>query len=541
MSTGAGQVMTQMEGVRGTPPLLASAGAGSRLLESALVALIAGTLYAFTIQSRAAHLDEFYHLLAGRSWEKDGSFRILDGVYLRARLFTMLVGETFDLTGRADLLAARIPSVLFAALSCGLLYHCLRGVANRWAAFSAAALLGLCGYTFDIAHFARFYALHAVLVLGAAISLHAAMRPRERYRTTLLVLSAICLVVAMHLQPVTVIAAIGLALWLLLGNLHLAWQAPVRTLALGGGALLAIVVLLQVPAVGDLLARFGRAERWAMATQDAPLYYLAEYLHQIPLLALLFPVAAWLACRRYGRTGTLGVIMVVVPLLLHSFAGMKAWRYAYYTYPFLCWTWGLAIGAVTERMRGGSALVPTLAGLGAMIVLTGSAPAYRQTVRILSDTRSDALTAPVPDGDWDKAAPALRALAAGGRTLVTSDDLRTLATIGRFDLFISHSRLGELEPPRDFTKDFRTGRPLVDTGAGMQAVIDCTPSGLIIISNKQWRTPMGVRPDVADLIERRLQPDARAPAGFRIYGWRHQPPRQSCPFAPPPHPMDDAA
>ena len=54
----------------------------------------------------------------------------------------------------------------------------------------------------------------------------------------------------------------------------------------------------------------------------------------MPLFSLLTPVALLLAIRSHARLGLLCASMIILCLTLHSFAGMKAWRYCYYVFPF---------------------------------------------------------------------------------------------------------------------------------------------------------------------------------------------------------------
>ncbi|GFZ96850.1 MULTISPECIES: glycosyltransferase family 39 protein [Sphingobium] len=506
----------------------------SMALPGAAPALAAGLLaclvYGLTIQTRPAHIDEFYHLLAGRSWAADGSFAILDGRYERARLFTAIVGGSFDLFGRSDLWVARIPSLLFSGISVGLVFQWLRQSGGIWSAVAGAALFGLAGYTLDIAHFARFYALHALMILAAAGSLFLATRPAGRFRPGWLAATALCLAIAAHLQPVTAIAALAMGCWLLFDQrATIAAMRPLHLIVLGAIALACATIALSQ--AGPALESYRHAERWATGSQDDAFYYLREFRAQMPAMLLLWPVALAAAWRRNPSLASLCAIMAMLCLTLHSFAGMKAWRYSYYVFPFICMAYGLAIGALVERFGGGGTLRPALLAGAAMLLLMGGDVAYRHSARLMASTLAQgpaALAAPVPDGEWDRAAPELRRIAQGSSLLVTGDDLRTLAHIGPFNLFISHSRLGELKPPTDFNSDFRTGRPLIDSPAALSEVIDCTDNGVVIVSDYQWRNPMGVRPEIAREIERRLTP-VPTHSSFHVYSWRHPTVRRACP------------
>jgi len=498
---------------------------------SLLAALFACLVYALTIQTRPAHIDEFYHLLAGRSWAADGSFAILDGRYERARLFTVMVGSSFDLFGRSDLWAARIPALLCSGISVGLVFHWLRQSGGIWSAVTGAALFALAGYTLDIAHFARFYALHALAILAAAGSLFVATRPESRFKPGWLTAAAFCLAIAAHLQPVTAIAAMTMGCWLLVDQRKtIGAMRPLHLVILGTVALAGAAIVLSQ--ADSALESYRHAERWAVGSQHDAYYYLREFWTQMPLMLMLWPVALVAAWRCNRSLASLCAVMVTLCLALHSFAGMKAWRYSYYVFPFICMAYGLAISTLIERLGGtGSPLRPVALAGTALLLLMGGDLAYRHSARLMASALAQepaSLAVRVPDGEWDKATAELRHIAQGSSLLITGDDLRTLAHIGPFDLFISHSRLGELKPPSDFNSDFRTGRPLIDSRAALSEVIDCMDSGVVIVSDHQWRNPMGVRPEIANEIERRLTP-VPTHSSFHVYNWRHPTVRRACP------------
>ncbi|CAM5326075.1 ArnT family glycosyltransferase [Sphingobium scionense] len=509
------------------------------ILPCLAVGMVACLLYGISIQTRPAHLDEFYHLLAGRSWQLHRDFALLDGQYVRAPLFTMIVGWTFDLVGRADLLVARLPSVLFSAISVAILFQWPRQSAGPWAGLSAAALLGLAGYTFDIAHFARFYALHTLLILTAAWTLYLATRTNRRLQPLWAGLAAMALILAYQLQPVTIIALAGLGGWLLIDQRALLLQTLKRhpRSALILSACVVIAVILGFEPLAAMVGRFAHAERWATAAQNDRLYYVREFWVQMPLFSLLTPVALLLAIRSHARLGLLCASMIIICLTLHSFAGMKAWRYCYYVLPFFCMAYGLAIASLLPATGPDKRRATLQTGIGAIVLLTllASSPVYREGARLTLAglkalaTGPVALAAPVPDGDWSRAEGPFRAIAARQGMLVTGDDLRTIAHLGDYQVFISSSRLGELPPFTDFTPDYRTGRPIIEAVSAMNAVIDCNRSGAVIVSDRQWRNPIAVTPAVADLIERRLTP-VRSVPGFHVFTWQAAKAARPCPY-----------
>ncbi len=510
------------------------------MIPALLVAAALCLLYGLSIQTRPAHIDELYHLLAGRSWAQNGNFALLDGEYLRARLFTMMVGATFGLVGDSSLLIARLPSILFMAATGAILFHWLRQQGGLIAAGVATILFGLAGYSFDIAHFARFYAPHVLLSLIAAAGMVHALPASGRIRPEGGAIAVAALALAAHLQPVTAILALALGCWLLIDQ-RARWVRLARSYPLGVALAAAVAVTLMILLSAELMklaASFGHAERWALENRDDATYYLREYWRQMPLMLLLWPVAVLLSARTDARLALLSGLVVAIALLLHSFAGMKAWRYCFYAFPFFCMTYGLAAAALLPRgiERTAPRTLLLVAALFALLLV--SSPVYRHGARLIVQAgrtlvaNPAAIAAPVPDAGWNRAAPQLRALAMQHDTLVTGDDLRTLVHLGGYDIFISHSRLGELDPPRDFTADFRTGRPIIDSAAALSRVVACNRSGLLLVSDEHWRTPMGVPAKVADFIEARMQP-IRSTADLHVFHWRQRGVTAPCPYRRP--------
>src|SRR3546814_12126217 len=116
----------------------------------------------------------------------------------------------------------------------------------------------------------------------------------------------------------------------------------------------------------------------------------------MPAMRLLWPVALAAAWRRNPALASLCAIMAMLCLTLHSFAGMKAWRYSYYVFPFICMAYGLGIGALVERFGGGRTLRPALLAGPALPLLMGGDVAYRPSARLMAPTPSHGPAAPHP-------------------------------------------------------------------------------------------------------------------------------------------------
>ncbi|AUW58821.1 hypothetical protein C1T17_12700 [Sphingobium sp. SCG-1] len=515
-------------------------------LQTPLLFLAAAALYTITIGTTPVRVDEYYTTFAARSWAENGSFAILDGEYTRARLFTMLIGAAFDLFGSTSIWIARVPTALMAAGLVTLVFAWVKNRAGTTAAIIAALTLALSGYTLDVAHFTRFYAPQALLVLGAAILIYAAAAQAGTAMVWRLAGAAALLLLGLHLQPTTAIAAAALALWFAAARFQWImamvrrrpWLALITTVS---------CVIFAVMILPPMMQKFLSASVWAQEHQYDRLFYLREFYRQIPLILILTPVAAALALRRDRSLALLSIIMISVALLVHSFAAMKAGRYVYYAMPFVAILFGLAVArpadaalAAGRRVLSGFGLPSELAGIGAGAIVLGVGvtallvnSSYRHTASALlhglTDLRSLAHLSDPSDPLWDEQEAALRRAVGPADFLVASDDLRTIVHIRPHDMLINPSHLSDLGATRDFTRDVRTGRPVLGSAAGMDRVINCRASGVIVIDDAHWRTAKGVPAEVADLIEQRTSPVRPAVPYFHIFRWEHRP-TAPCPW-----------
>ena len=155
---------------------------------------------------RPPHVDELYHVMAAKGWLTYGEPRIGDGLYDRAKLFTILVAGAIWMWGD-NLVAARLPSVFAGSLLVVAVFLWTRTVAGSAAAWIAALLLCLSSLSFQLFLWARFYALHALVFWLGAIGTYALFEERFRLRAKLgLALGAgLAFLLAFHLQFLTLV------------------------------------------------------------------------------------------------------------------------------------------------------------------------------------------------------------------------------------------------------------------------------------------------------------------------------------------------
>jgi hypothetical protein len=537
--------------------------AGRSLWWSAgFIFLLALAVRLLGVSSNPVHVDELYHLLAGRSWAEEGTLRMLDGEYLRSRGFTALVGYTFELFGRSDLYIARLPSVLAGALLTSAIFVWLSRQASIKAGWLGAMLFCFSSYAIVNTQFTRFYALQALAVwLGATAIYKLLALPDSKRGWWLIAVASIAFLAAIHLQITTVIAIMALALWVLI---DLSSQSRVRVMVRHAWSstniritvllLVAALVVLAIMFSGGLLHQFRYTPRWAAPDQDNFLYYFYEFFFTMPILWLFLPLAGVIALARWPRPALFCIVMAVVPLVLQSLGGMKSSRYVFYALPFLFAIWGMAAAILLPATwkaieQGVAALQQTtacrfpamfVAAMVSFLLAVSIAfaiianPIYRTTLKSLARDvtvgirQPSRLIASPPDWPWSDHAPALRSTIGNPSVLLVGDDFNAIAYLENYDLLINTHRVEDIPPKGEFVLDPRTGRRAISRPETIAKVVSCYEDGAVVVSDARWRTYIGISNEAADTIEQLTQPVTPAIPGFHVFKWQGQVAAVSC-------------
>jgi 4-amino-4-deoxy-L-arabinose transferase-like glycosyltransferase len=505
--------------------------------------------------------DELYHVLAARGWLADGVPRIADGIYTRAELFTVLVAVFFRVFGES-LLVARLPSLFAGTMLVVLVFIWTRTEAGRLAAWIAALFMALASLNIELALFARFYTLQALLFGLAAIGVYTLTIHRPAWTISGIILggSVLCLAVAWHLQELTLIGAAGVALWLALWA-GVPWLIALRGhgrgfwAAVGAVAsllLLAALVATQADFVRELLDRYRWSATWNIENRNAFWFYHVYLLQGYPTLWSIFPLVALVAMAAKPRPAFLCCVMFTVAFVLLSFGGMKSDRYLYFVMPFLFVIWGIALAAtwsflkrcvVRATNRSLLGVAPYLPRRPARRVLVALAVGFVvfangavvKTLMIplgvrLSGGEGANLSALEVRADWGAARTALEPWLETAAVVVTTRDLYALYYLGRHDILLNRSRVRDTQSA-EFGRDERTGRPVISTAESTRLVLECYPDGLIVADSVGWRDPKIVGDAVADLIESQTVPiEVPAAAQVKAFRW-HLPSRGAPPAA----------
>lgn len=511
-------------------------------------------LFTITILARLPGLadlpmnDEFYTLLAARGWLLEGQPQIADGLYPRAELFTILTAQAFAALGES-FVVARLPALVAGGLLVVLVFIWTRAHAGHLAAWIAALLLALAPIDGHVSTMARFYTIHGLLFWLAAIGVFALTDlPMSWLRRAGLALAiGFCLLLALHLQPLTLIGAGGLALWLA-GAAGLPWLRAQRRdprrfwLLLGGlalGGILGVVVVLQSGIAQEMLSRYRWTPVHSEGVSDQIWYYHLRLIERYPTLWPIFPFTVLLALASKPRP-TLFCLSVFVPALaVLSFGAMKHTHYLYFLQPFLFVVWGIALArawrflrrcvlAATDRAL--RQVAPALAGWPARALLIAGAVLF-----LLVANGAPARTLLKPFGvalgeneratDWTTASTLLEPWLRSASVILTANDLHALYYLGDYDFAINASRVSETPSGAEFARDPRTGRPALGTPESLERILECYPSGLILTDTFSWRASRAITDPVANLIVARTEPIA-LPGRLRLmaFSWQRQDP-----------------
>ncbi len=551
-----------------------------------LVFVAAALVYAIHLD-RPPHPDELYQIIPAEGLLATGKPSIAEGLYTRALAQTWIIAGCLRLFGDS-LAVARLSSLLGVAGVAALLLVWLRRNASPAAAWIGAVGFGLSPFALTTAQFARIYGVQTFCFFLVCLLSYAALAPpgllrpardmprRLRMapvpelwpRLLLLALALPPLLLAIHLQPTTLLGVVGLGLWAA-GAVAWPWlrdpAVPARHkgLAVAGVVLLGAALLAALWASGMLgplwhtyrytplfEARF-RNQFWFYA-EWLFLYYPLPFLLTLPLA--LLALAAW------PRPASLAACVFTAGFVLNSFGGMKGLRYLIYALPFLFALWGMGLAALwwapadgwpglggrlftygrqlAGRLPAGLRARRLIPGLVVLVALAN--PAWVKTAAQLAEVR---LPGEEPIPDWAAARPALEPWLKRVPVVVTTEELGTLYFLGRYDIRFSPSKLGEIEAQdrRELAPDWRTGRAVISTVGSLGQVFDCYQEGLFLLASRQWGHAHLFSPEVQAFIRDHAQP-VPLPGRSEVtaYGWSHpdgyQPPATCAALPPMPGP-----
>jgi hypothetical protein len=409
----------------------------------------------------------------------------------------MSLGFLFKVFGSSVLVAKAYGAVVGAALVLALFYWVYK-LADGLAAWVAGLLLTFAPIAIEISTFVRFYALHGLLFFLGTVFLYSAISEFESRRRSVLylVLSGTALAFAYHLQVMTLIGVLAIALWvsLLVGPRmlgRLSQFSPVkRALFVMGALVIGVLIFPTVLDYGRGLPRtYTVSPIWESADFRRYHWVLQE---QYPTLWTCLPLAVIVSLSGNKRAVLLSSVVLVVSLFFLSFGARQGERFLYFVLPFFFAIWGICISVLTPSLRkliwtanskvvGGvsvrrSAVFLEHGVLGAIVVfLLFTNSAIPMSYRMLTQDQ------PGDTEAFQQAARKLKPWIEDPQTaIVVTSGLRALYYFGRYDFEYSRSRVLETENRRDFEIDTRTGRPVIGTVQALRSVLASYECGIFV-------------------------------------------------------------
>jgi hypothetical protein len=473
-----------------------------------------------------ARFDELYTILAARGWLAHGVPQIANGVYDRVELYTVFIGWCLKLFG-ANLIVARLPSVLFGSLLAVAVFLWVDAVAGRTAAWISGLFVALSSMSVELSQYARFYSLQALTFWLGAIGLYALATGqvvRQTRRIAVAIGTALSLVCAVYLQALSLIGVAGLAAWFALAVLLPALARRPREQFWGMLAALAIVVVSLAAAVlwsgaaRPLLKLYLHTPLTVVQHKGELWFYHLHLIDRYPTLWPVFPVLAIVAVAAKPRPSIFALVVFGVAFALLSFAGPKSLMYMFFAEPFLYVLCAIALAQLWrplwvvvrtagERMLDGvrpalrHMLGWGLVGACLAFLLLANGSTARTILRPLGIRLGEGFSA-----GWPSAAPELERPVRDADVVLTSHELHMLYYLGRADIVVSKERLAEFADT-EFARDRRTGLPVVSRPESIELIMTCYPTGVLVTDTlKGWRAPTVIDDPASDLIQRRMLP-----------------------------------
>ena len=306
------------------------------------------------------------------------------------------------------------------------------------------------------------------------------------------------------------------------------------TLACIAGSVVAVILLDRL----DLLRAFRETPLWSAGAAHRPNYYNDALSKAAPLFWPLVPFAVLSACVARPRWALTLSIAAASALLVHSLAASKSSRYVYYCLPLICILLGAGLSTVFSFLaKYVSSRWPPLVSIASLLALAtlgvsfaASQEGYRTSRLLLGLDPYSKVLANGDETSWSSAQRLLLPLAANADAIVTSNSMKAIYYLGRYDYELNTSIVAETNTGAEFGIDERTGRRAISTPESLAQVLRTHATTLIVAEKEKLGLDAGVPAGTAAVARERCGP-IPVPDDARIAVWWC--PRGSSPSPPP--------
>jgi len=504
--------------------------------------------FALALVSRVALIDhppiydELYQILPAISWNENGTFNVLDGLYTRAAMFSKLIATSFDLHGDFSVTAARfVPSAIPGAALVALMFGWTYRTCGAVAGFITAGFMILWPNGIEVSQYVRFYALHGLLFVSSALLIYTALtRDLTLWLRGLMWAVALALMLAtFKLQILTVLGVVAIAVWVALAFGPKWLREHPKLWWVVGAVALGVVAVLFSGAMNETLTWAWITYNWEpWPRQDDTTFYHRDFRDNYATFWPLFPVAALIALRANPLPASFCIALFSITFVLQSFGGLKNIRYLYATMPFFFVIWGIALQALLPVLwrflrETASAILPEpvrqigslVCAIFVVLFLLGGNASVIRSAKLIAGLDQNRLLGKTR-WQWSEAKQMMQPWIDKGALIVTSEEMRAVQNVGDFDLAYNKPRFSEMlysigPDIQPFYKDFRTGRPIVGELSDMKNVISCEPIGVLIMDAPGLQSSSTV-PLIEHANAMSLTVVQDQQTGMSLFGWEHQ-------------------
>jgi len=485
-------------------------------------------VYSFNL-NHGLYVDELYHLLPAHSVLVDGTLRVAEGEYVRVELYTRFVAFLFGIFGES-VEVARISSAVIVGVFISTVFFAVSWMVGRTEALLTALVLVVLPSSIYIAQFIRFYALHQLVFFIGALGVYVLITTRLSVlkRSSVLVLTSSAIAFSCYLQKSSLIALMGVFLWVILYLTSQILNAATRTrqhiwalIFLLSGCLIFLLVLIVQDVASSLITSFRWTAPWNAGNTDNYLYYHRLLRYQFSSLWSFFPVACILAILKKPKQASFFACIFIVSLVVFSLGGMKAERYVVFLYPFFVGILAIVAVPMFSTLR---ALI--IDGFSSLSYLNLSLRSKKNAANLLLlivcsfivlsnhaiSTAFHILNGQQyyhEIGDWSLSRKTVEPLVNNANIVLTTNDVESLYYFKRYDYVFSSFRLNEAagktvdEFTEEFTVDPRTGLPIISKLDSLELLINCYSNGVFLGDSTKWhKDGLGLGEKGVDLLSK---------------------------------------
>jgi hypothetical protein len=194
--------------------------------------------------------------------------------------------------------------------------------------------------------------------------------------------------------------------------------------------------------------------------------------------------------------------------------------------PLLCVLWACAVDGILRWLESPADIGLRITArsryaimLLAMMMFAFSMEGQREVRLLLSRAAPQDVLSYAAEPDWTPAVGVLRPLAVKAERVVTSNSMKSLYYLGRYDYELNASIVAETDTRTDFGRDERTGRKAIGSAAAVSSVIDATGTTLVVLENRKLDSDVGV-PAAAHAVIAAACEAVNLPADLAVSAWQ---------------------